>query len=253
MITRKDFVEHIGKSDVEVAESVIIQVSESLEIGPGARIRDYCIIKGRNVKIGKNFVMNHHAEIGGGSCFEKDSSLIIGDNCHLGSYAIINTSRAVKIGNEVGMGRFSNLYTHGAWLNPLEDFPYSFGEITIGNKVWIPSATILPNTEIGNNVVISEGAKIQGVIESGSHVTRSGKVIKKYPVELSNELKTEILKDILKNYKGIYNLNYPILSVTNCEFNLEELTINGTRNEDSLLLQNHLRRYGIRCEWVVLA
>src|SRR3990167_10043992 len=118
----------IVAEDIEIGKYVTINVTEKLIIKSGVKIRDFCRIEGRDITIGENFVMNHHAEIGGGGCFEKSSKLTIGDNCHLGSYSIINTSKEVRIGNEVGMGRFTNLYTHGAWLNPLEGFPQSFGE-----------------------------------------------------------------------------------------------------------------------------
>lgn len=236
--------------DVEIGNEVIIYVTERLFIGSGTKIRDHCRIEGRDVVIGKNFVMNHYAEIGGGSCYTKQSSLMIGDNCHLGSYSIINTARPVKIGNDVGMGRFTNLYTHGAWLSPLEGFPCSFGEITIGNKVWIPGATILPNTQIGDYVVISQGAKIQGIVKSGSLVTSSGKIVSdKYPKNLHGNKWHETVKNILVDFPEKHRFQDPIIEVKSAIFNFNVLEIEGEKTKEALGLQTLLRRHGIRFSW----
>lgn len=234
--------------DIEFGNAVFINVTEKLVIKPGAKIRDYCRIEGRDIVIGENFVMNHHSEIGGGSCFEKESKLVIGNNCHLGSYSIINTSKSVIIGSEVGMGRFTNIYTHGAWLSPLEGFPCSYGEVNIGNKVWIPSATILPNTDIGNNVVISEGAKIQGVVPSGSHVTKSGKLIENcYPKKLDTSQIKEIILEILKNSKIKFSLfDDETLETDDCFFSLSDMRISGKVTRESEKLRTTFRRHGIR-------
>lgn len=239
---------------VSFGRNVTIEVTETLIIGAGSKIADDAIIKGRNIIIGKNFVMNHHAEIGGGSCFEKLSSLEIGDDCHLGSYSIINTSRKVIIGSEVGMGRFTNLYTHGAWLNPLEGFPCSFGEIVIGNKVWIPGATILPATHIGNNIVISQGAKVSGIVPDGSHITKNGDLLQtKYPTELSIDEKQEVIKEIMDSLpnepNSSWSVKFPkifVESTGSSIIDLEDMTYTSKDGSHPGRVINHLRRHGIR-------
>lgn len=140
---------------------------ERLIIGLHGTIRKNAIIRGRDIEIGSNFYMDHHAEIGGGSCFDANSRLRIGDNCHLGSYSIINTAREVTIGNNVGIGRLSNIYTHGAYLNVLEGFPEQWGPVKIGNNVWIPNATIMPGVTIGDNTVIAACSMVNRDIEGG--------------------------------------------------------------------------------------
>lgn len=240
---------------VKFGRNVTIEVTERLFIGEGSSIADDAIIRGRDIAIGKNFVMNHHAEIGGGSCFEKMSSLKIGNNCHLGSYSIINTSRKVLIGDEVGMGRFTNIYTHGAWLNPLEGFPVSYGEITIGNKVWIPGATILPLTNIGNNIVISQGAKVSGIVPSGAHVTSKGDLVEnRYPTELTIDEKQEVVKTIMESFPihpGMtWSIKYPKIIIKStegdCIIDLDDLVLINNHSWQPGKLLNHLRRHGIR-------
>lgn len=141
--------------------------AQHLIIGDHSIIRKNAIIGGRDIEIGHHFYMDHHAEIGGGSCFDADSRLRIGDDCHLGSYSMINTAREVTIGNNVGLGRFTNVYTHGAYLNVLEGFPEQWGSVRIGNNVWIPNATILPGVTIGDNTVIAACSMVNRDIEGG--------------------------------------------------------------------------------------
>ena len=232
---------------VEFGKNVTINVTETLVIGAGSKIRDDCIIEGRFIKIGKNFIMNHHAEIGGGSCFEPESELTIGDDCHLGSYSIINTARTVLIGSKVGMGRFTNLYTHGSYLNPLEGFPNSYGPIIIGNNVWIPSATILPNTNIGNNVVISLGAKVSGTVPAGSHIAMNGDLFEKqYPKTLTQQDKILLVSEILKIYPLTHRFAFPFIEIPGTMFDLDKLTIRGKATWNTEKLRHLLRRNGIR-------
>jgi len=136
-------------------------------IGSESIIRKNCMIRGRDIEVGHHFYMDHHAEIGGGGCFGRHSRLRVGNYFHLGSYSMVNTAREVAIGNEVGIGRLSNIYTHGAYLNVLLGFPEQWGPVRIGSNVWIPCATILPNVTIGDNTVIAACSLVNGDIEGG--------------------------------------------------------------------------------------
>jgi len=140
---------------------------DRLVIGQDSIIRKNCVIRGRDIETGHHFYMDHHAEIGGGSCFGRHSRLRIGHHFHLGSYSMVNTAREVTIGNEVGIGRLSNIYTHGAYLNVLLGFPEQWGPVRIGSNVWIPCATILPNVTIGDNTVIAACSLVNKDIEGG--------------------------------------------------------------------------------------
>jgi acetyltransferase-like isoleucine patch superfamily enzyme len=227
-----------------------IDVKEYFKIGKNSIIGENSIIKGRNIEVGREFYTNHHIEIGGGSCFEKTSSLKCGYWCHLGSYSIINTAMPVKIGNEVGLGRFTNLYTHGAYLSTINGFPVKFAPITIGNQVWIPSATINPGVTIGNNVVIGVNSIITKDIPSGSLAFGNPcKVIEEnyYPQKLSFEEKEKRLESIFNTwkikYQKISELKYLI---NNVDFNFKNMKIVGKISIESERIRNILRRNGIR-------
>lgn len=147
-------------NDVVIGRDVTIDVTEKLVIGDRSIISPHAKIIGRDVQIGKEFWMGEYAKIGGGGAKGKLSSLQMGNLCHLGDFGSINTARKVTIGDEVGMGEQTKIYTHGAYLNYLKGFPVEFAPVTIDSNVWIPQATILPNVKIGKNVVVAAGSVV---------------------------------------------------------------------------------------------
>jgi acetyltransferase-like isoleucine patch superfamily enzyme len=152
---------------VSIGDFTIIDVSERLIFNGDALIRDNVRISGRDIEVGHKFYMDHHAEIGGGSCKGDKSKLRIGKCYHQGSYAMVNTAREVTIGDVVGIGRFSNITTHGTYLNVLDGFPEQWGPINIGNNVWLPCAIVMPNVSIGDNTVVAAQSVVNRNIVGG--------------------------------------------------------------------------------------
>jgi acetyltransferase-like isoleucine patch superfamily enzyme len=149
----------IGKRSV-VKENSTIDVRSHLHLGEGSYLNPYTRITGRDIEIGQNFRMLRWSWIGGGSCFEVQSKLRMGHDCHLGEFAQINTADSVTIGNEVGIGVRSGIFTHGAYQSFLRGFPVSFGPVTIGDNCWLPHAYVLPNVEIGESTVVAAGSVV---------------------------------------------------------------------------------------------
>jgi len=156
----------------------------------------------------------------------------------------------VKIGNEVGMGRFTNVYTHGAYQSALKGFPVDFGSIAIGNNVWIPGATILPNVTIGDNVVIGVGSVVTKNVPSGCLAAGTPcRVIRGncYPRQLPIEEKLKIVKRIDNTWDlGIVLQNDYKLGIDAAVVDLESMKFNGKSSEKSERARNILRRHGIR-------
>lgn len=200
-------------------------------------------------------------EIGRGGCNGPDSIVHIGHSVGIFEGTVINPSSRVTIGDCVGIGADCLLWTHGAWCNPLDGFPYSFAPVTIGSNVWLPARSImLPGSSIGDNCVIGTGSIITKDIPSGSLAMGSPcKVIKEneYPKKLSLDEKDEILRDIVKRWeaqlphKGVDSVN---VSVDTCIINVNEnvyfdcitYSQTGRANEISEDLRDFLRRHGIR-------
>lgn len=239
----------IGDNTI-IRSGSIIDVKDIFEIGKNSIIGASTIIKGNTIRLDREFYSNHNAEIGGGSCFEETSSLICGYWCHLGSYSMINTAMPVKIGNEVGMGRFTNLYTHGAYLSIMHGFPSSFSPISIGNRVWIPSATINPGITIGSDVVIGGGSLVVKNIQSGSLAMGTPcEVVKEnlYPKKLSIEEEVKIIDNIFE----MSNISFEkcdelVYNSCGTIFDFNSMSIEGKISEGSERIRNLLRRNGIR-------
>ncbi len=235
----------------KIGRNVDIKVIENFILGRNSKIGDFSIIQGRNIKVGREFYTNHHAEIGGGSCFESPSQLSVGHWFHLGSYAIVNTAMPVEIGNEVGLGRFTNIYTHGAYLSEIDGFPIKFAPVKIGNRVWIPSATVNPGVTIGDDVVIGVGSIVTQNIPSGCLAMGVPcKVIKQnaFPAPRSKEDALEIAGNILRNggvqckpYSGTWEIE-----VSSATFDLQKHTIKGEADDLSERARELLRRHGMR-------
>lgn len=233
-----------------ICSGVKIIVEDYFEIGKNSFIRDNSIIRGRDIRLGREFYSNHHAEIGGGNCFEERSSLKIGYWHHQGSYSIINTARPVTIGNEVGLGRFTNIYTHGVYLSTLDGFPVTFASINIGDRVWMPSATINPGVTIGNDVVIGVGSLVIKNIPSGALAMGiPAKVIKEnyFPIKLSIEEKEKRIEEIFKNWKIDFSKQSQLIyKCFNANFDFNKMNIEGKISKETERLRTIFRRNGIR-------
>jgi acetyltransferase-like isoleucine patch superfamily enzyme len=242
----------IGK-DVKIDETARINVTEKLIIGDRSVIGRGVLIEGRSVRIGKEAWIDESAHIGGGSCFELESDLIVGDFLHMGRYSHINTARKVTLGDEVGIGIGTKVFTHGAYLSYFDGFPVQFQEVVIGDRVWLPNAWVNPGVEIGNDVVVAAMSLVNKCIPSGCLAGGVPvKIIRKnaYPTSLSkNEL--ESMMSLINNVlKKSYSLIDSIIVVKGKDgetmFNLKNKTISGPATNETERLKNQLRRMGIR-------
>ena len=243
----------IGKN-VKIDPLARINVSEKLIIGDRSVINKYALIEVRSVVIGKESWIDEYAHIGGGSCFEKQSELVVGDFLHMGKYSHINTARRVTIGDEVGIGINTKIFTHGAYLSVYDGFPVEFKEIRIGNRVWLPNAWVNPGVTIGDDVVVAACSLINRDIPSGSLAGGiPAKILKEraYPTELAEEGKRNLINIINEVLGTNYTLVNDIIEIRRCNdlstmFDLKNRKIEGKADRDSERLKNQLRRFGIR-------
>jgi carbonic anhydrase/acetyltransferase-like protein (isoleucine patch superfamily) len=144
-----------------------------------------------------------YAKIGGGSAFEQDSSLEAGHFLHLGAHTLINTARPVRIGDEVGLGTRTAIYTHGAYPSRLLGFPVAFASVEIGDFTWIPGATINPGVHIGKNCVIGVNSLVTRDLPDGCLAGGSpAKVLRAdcFPRPLTTEEWVDFFEDFFRHY-----------------------------------------------------
>ena len=183
-----------------VSHDTTFRVTGEMMLGAGCQFGPENTVEGRSVTIGRELWTGPQVRIGGGSCFEAQSSLVAGYWLHLGMRVFVNTARPVTIGNEVGIGTGSMIFTHGAYQSALDGYPVSFAPVEIGDKCWIPGAVINPGVTVGAGTVIGVGSVVTKSIPGGCLAAGVPcKVIKEnaYPRELSPAERQTLLSGFL--------------------------------------------------------
>lgn len=216
---------------------------DELVLGEGAIVRAHAEIYGTKVVIGREAFIDEYAVIGGGSAGE----LHAGDWFHLGMFAQVNTARPVTIGDEVGIGIGSRVFTHGAYLSELDGYPVSFGRVTIGDRVWLPNAIVLPGAHIESDVVVAAGSVVTSSIPSGSLAAGCpAQVIRKdYPHPLNPTQRDAALWRICRDADA-GKVDAGVIVCGDTRFYPEAKAIRGPVTPDTERLRNELRRHGIR-------
>jgi acetyltransferase-like isoleucine patch superfamily enzyme len=226
-----------------------------VEIGDRSAIGAHTLIEGRYVKLGRETWVGEYAQIGGGSAFSKYSRLEAGDFFHLGRFGIVNTARAVTIGDEVGLGVQTCIFTHGAYLSEIDGFPVQFAPVTIGSRVWLPYAVVNPGVNIGSDVVVAAMSLVNKDIPSGALAGGiPARVIREnaYPQPLSEQEAEALLNSLVENITestptgAVKSTSGFVCRVDECTFDLKERTIAGRASALSEALKDELRRHGIR-------
>lgn len=241
----------IGR-DVIIEDGAIIDV-KSGKIGDRTIIRSGAVIRGTHVEIGTESYLDHSALIGGGSCFEDSSSLIAGDWLHMGWNSQINIARPVKLGNEVGIGIETKIFTHGAYLPFDMGFPVQWGPVTIGSRVWLPNAWVNPLTVIGDNVVVAARSLVNRDLPSGCLAAGTPVEILKrnyYPKTSDVYSFSAIQKDIAKMGGSMPDDASIITIDSRTHFDLKRRIIEGHANDMTHKIKEYLRRNGVRFRYI---
>jgi len=234
-------------------------------IGKDTIINENVVIEGFRVEIGRESFIDRYATIGGGSCFDSCAFLIAGDWFHMGVNSQVNIARGVFVGNEVGIGIDSKIFTHGAYIDSyILGAPVQWAGVRIGDNVWLPNAWVNPGVIIGSNVVVGARSLVTRNIPEGALAAGSpARIIQdnaypRFPDEetrsvlllnlkdqiirrtIDNNITAEVFYDVFNNLIIVQYKDY----ITN--FNLAKKTIEGHYSKASYLAKDQLRRNGIR-------
>ncbi len=236
--------------DVNIEPNVIIDVKNGF-IGDRSIIRSGTRIEGTYVYLGTESYLDHGAWIGGGSCFDSEAYLQAGCWLHMGWNSQINIARGVDIGDEVGIGIETKIFTHGGYLPIDEGFPVKWGKVKIGNKVWLSHAWVNPDVTIGNNVVVGAMSLINKDLPDGCFATGIPvKVVNlnRFPNSVKINL-SNILFPLNLNSMSLLEEN--TITLKDTVFRINKRTIEGKVTPDSELVKNQLRRNGIRFKYYI--
>jgi acetyltransferase-like isoleucine patch superfamily enzyme len=149
-----------------------INLGEGSTIGPFAGIRANSFTLGRNsavkplslVSAGR-IVLGDHVHISPLTIIKAEvnqrSSMEMGDHSRTFPFVWIEPGEGVKIGQHVGIGGHTLIFTHGAWSDYLQGGPMSYGPVVIEDHVWLPwRVFIMPGVTIGERAVIAAGSVV---------------------------------------------------------------------------------------------
>ena len=262
----------IKADTIDIGHNVIFQDDVSIEYRGRFEIGHHSIL-GRGARVQcNNLIIGHWLysceglEIGSGGCNSKESNVEIGNCVGIFERVLINPNSAVSIGDNCGIGREVQIWTHGAWLDPLTGFPSDFGPVSVGKNVWLPARSImLPNSAIGDNCVIGINSVINKKVPPGSFAAGSPvRVIRAnaYPAALSDFEKTRIVSEITNDWQIQIAFKVPDLIVNTVCFDTDKIrltvadeetifdcgnkTVEGATSRYSEDLRDYLRRRGIK-------
>lgn len=158
---------NIQADQLSIGKNVIISPTATIRglngkakrivIGDNTYIGDHVQIIVDDFEIGDYCKVHHHTN------FHGYKPLKIGHNAWIGQGTIIDSIGGTTIGNNCGIGAYSQLWSHIRYGDPLEGCNYnSHAPLTIGNDVWF----------VGHCVVSPIVAKDRSMALVGSVVTR---------------------------------------------------------------------------------
>lgn len=265
-----------------IGESTSITIREYLRLGDRCSLGQQNVWEVRRAKVGRELWTGPQVRVGGGSWAEVHSELSAGYWLHLGMRVFVNTARKVSIGNEVGIGTGSAIYTHGSYQSALAGFPVAFAPVTIGDNCWIPGALINPGVNIGSNAVIGVGSVVTRDIPAGALAAGVPcRIIREnaFPRPLAENERQRFFVDLFRTAAAVlsdftcqpaeFSEPEPMIRLPGCtiryqdgiievcrpqtdlagtptRFLLNERKITGTADTVTEKLRDLLRRYGLR-------
>jgi len=190
--------------DTKINDSVIM-TSGDATIGDFVQIKEGSALNAfKGIKVGNNTLIDRGVIIAG--IQSERSYFEIGSRCVVLHHTYINTTREVIIGNNVGIGGYCMIFTHGVWQNALKGYPFQFGKVEIKDDAWLPwHVFVMPGVTVGKGSTIAGASVVTENIPDYSLAAGvPAKVIRStnYPKALSLDEKDNLIKGILEDFQG---------------------------------------------------
>jgi UDP-3-O-[3-hydroxymyristoyl] glucosamine N-acyltransferase len=215
---------HIGDDVVIMADDVKIgrrckiesNVEASWHGGNAERFAmgDCCFI-GRDSRIlarefnaGDYVVLHNHLLANG------DGELHLGNNAWMGQNGILNANQPLKIGNNVGIGAYSAIWTHGKFGALIDGcLMHKEAPVTIDDDACLWRAVVSPGVTVGRKVTVLPGAILTRDAPAGScfggvpaeDLSSKVKTYRSVTIEEQYGMMREFVAEFLsKEYPGSY-------------------------------------------------
>ena len=174
----------------------------TITIGEETIVKEKSIINAfKSINIGDRTMIDRDVFIGGMQ--SEKSQIKVGNDCVILYRSYLNTTCNISIGNNVGIGGYCLIFTHSAWKNALEGYPYKFADVVIKDNVWIPwHVIVFPSITIEENVIVGGGSVVSKSIPPNVFAAGNpAKVIKEIgKISPSTDEKNRILLEILNDF-----------------------------------------------------
>jgi len=243
-------------SNVSFGENINVEVRGTFAIGDRSHLGNNVNIVGNNVSFGSDLYHSDGLNIGGGGHTNPTANFTMGDRCTIHNN-YINLAEEIVVGNDVGFSLDVSIQTHGYWLSVLEGYPAKFAGVSIDDGVIVGfRSVILMGVTIARNIVIGSCSVVtKNLTEpSGIYVGNPARFMKRV-VPLSTAEKIKKIDSIINEYRKItehhnislsIEINYPIIMVNDCSFNVETLQFDGPEDEYTDHFRDYIRKWGIR-------
>lgn len=238
-------------------------------IGQNASIAPFCMLQAYEIKIGDYaqiapFVIIR-AQLIKGACFH------LGRHSRVFPFCWIEPGEGVYIGDQVGIGAYSLIFTHGAWSDFLHNGSVKHGPVTIEDHAWIPwRVFVLPGVTIGRRSTIGANSTVTTSIPAHSlavgspaKIIKSGVNMEMNPDEFRKRV--DIIFSEYKKYCSRLDSSPPAVTSDNARFyrshlgeepsitavmniDMSNYTYRITGNLDPSVFLAFLITYGIRLE-----
>lgn len=196
----------IGKN-VVFGKNVVIN-ARNVSIGDGCVINDNVIINGDEFKIGDYGTIYH-------DCFFPGGNVKIGHNFWLGMGSIVDGRAGTIIGDNVGVGAQSQLWTHMVFGDMMQGCRFhNETSMNIGNDVWFAGHNLVSPINAGDRSLAMFGSLITKDMLSDK--TYAGSPAKDITEKVGSQFedkklqdKVVYLKKYLNQFSERYNLGSP--------------------------------------------
>jgi len=197
-----------------------------------------------------DFIMGDYGTIHNNTFLTGYKKCRIGHNAWIGQNSIINATDYLTIGNNIGIGAYSKIWTHAAYGDlvlgcriavGIPDFECKSGAVKIGDDFWgIGQITISPGVSIGNKVIALTNSLITTDIPDNTIV---GGIPAK-PIAIDDDFKAYKDLNIQEKYQMMKNFAniFSTMKKTKFSFDDKSKIIELGKNEIKIYCDNSYKK-----------
>jgi acetyltransferase-like isoleucine patch superfamily enzyme len=193
----------LGKK-CKIGMMTFIEATKSVQLGNYVKISMQTSIRTGIIQIGDETEIMDNVRIGG--ILTHKSSLIIGKQVGIFPYCYINPSYEILIGDRVGIGGRSHLFTHGGWHSPLDGYPFKYAPIKIEENAWLAwRVTITPGVTVGKGAIVQADSLVTKNVPEYHYARGNPLIVSKFKIfDYNNEKKITIVQNFVGNLTSVF-------------------------------------------------